>query len=103
MSSDRRDEVGLLEELGVDLFGVDELRDFDGFAGGQAEMLDLFRLDGDVLALGVFVALDDVGVFDRAFVGGDFLMADALAGSAADLMEADVALRVSCGEEADTE
>jgi hypothetical protein len=30
-------------------------------------------------------------------------MANALTGSAADLMEADVALRVSCGEEADTE
>ena len=62
------DEVGLLEERGGDLVVVDELLDLEGVAGGDAEVVDLFGLDGDVLALAVLVAFDDLALFDGAFV-----------------------------------
>jgi hypothetical protein len=94
------DEVGLLEEGGVDGSGVDELGDVHGALGGDAEVGELVGLDGDVAAVGVLVAFDDVGFVNRVggFVGGafdgaggDVLMLDALAGAAVDLVEVDVA------------
>ncbi len=94
------DEVGFLEERGVDGVDVDELGDVHGALGGDAEVGEFVGLDGDVAAVGVFVAFDDVGFVDG--VGGFFrgsldgargyvLMLDALAGAAVDEMEVDVA------------
>ena len=109
------DEVGLLEVLGVDLVLVDELRDLHGVLGGDAEVRELFGLDGDVVALGVLVAFDDLALADdgflrRGFVGAvldgggeHLLVAHALAGAAIDLMELDVALGLSGDEEFYTE
>ena len=97
------DEVWLLEEFGIDLVYVDELGDGDGVAGGDAEIFDLLGLDGDVLALAVLVSLNDVALFDGTFFAGDLLVLDALAGLATELVEADLALGFSCGEELDAE
>jgi len=94
------DEVGLLEEGGIDGIDVDELGDVHDALGGDAEVGELVGLDGDVAAVGVLVAFDDVGFVDGVcgFVGialdgagGDVLVADAFAGAAIDLMEVDVA------------
>ena len=94
------DEVGLLEEGGVDGREIDELGDVHSALGGDAEVGELVGLDGDILAVGVLVAFDDVGFFDGlgGFVGvaldsggGDVLVADALAGAAVDEVEVDVA------------
>ena len=106
------DEVGLLEVLGRELVERDELRDLDGVLGGDAQVGDLGGLDGDVLALGVFVALDDLVLLDGrgGFVGACFerggehlLVAHALAGGAGDLVEADLALGLGGDEELDAE
>ena len=109
------DEVGLLEELRVDLVFVDELRDLHGVLGGNAQVRELFGLDGDVLALGVFVAFDDLALADDGFLRSSFvgavldgggehlLVAHALTGAAIDLMEVDVALGFSGDEELYTE
>ena len=66
--------------------------------GGDAEVLDLFGLDGDVLAFAVLEAFDDVSLFYGAFFAGDLLMLDALAGLAAELVEADLGFGLSGGE-----
>ena len=80
--------------------------------GRYAKVGDLGGLDDDVLALGVFVTLDDLVLLDRCggFAGSffesggkDFLMADALAVGAADLMEADFAFCFGGDEELDAE
>ncbi len=97
------DEVGLLEEGGGDVVVVDELGDLEVVAGGDAEVFDLFGLDGDVLAFAVLVAFDDVALFDGAFFAGDLLVLDALAGLAAELVEADLGFGLSGGEEIDAE
>jgi hypothetical protein len=109
------DEVGLLEIFGVDLGFVDELRDLHGVLGRHAEVGDFFGLEGDVVALGVFVALHDLRLCDNfrlpgGFIGcgvdgggEDFLMLHALAAGAVDLMEADLALGFGGDEELDAE
>ena len=111
----RRDEVGLLEELGVDVALIDELSDLHGVLGGDAKLLELFGLDGDVLALAVLVAFDDLVLLDDgggrfAFLGGivdrggeHLLVADAFAGLAGDLVEADFALGFGRDVELDAE
>jgi len=69
-------------------------------------------LDGDVAAVGVLVAFDDVGFVDGVggFVGvaldcagGDVLVADALAGAAVDLVKVDIAGGLGGDEEFDAE
>jgi hypothetical protein len=106
------DEVGLLKVLGRELVERDELLDFDGVLGGHAQIGDFGRLDDDVLVLAVFVALYDLILLDRRsgfarglFEGGgqDLLVAHALAGGAADLVEADLALGFSGDEQLDAE
>ena len=59
------DEVGLLEVFGREFVERDELLDFDGVLGGDAQVGDLGGLDDDVLALGVFVTLYDLILLDR--------------------------------------
>ena len=99
------DEVRLLVVFGIDFARIDELRDFDRVLRRDAQVLDLVGLDHDVLALAILVTLDDVVLLDRALFAfaGDLLVADALAGRAAELMEANLALRFGGGKEAHTE
>jgi hypothetical protein len=105
-------EVGLLQILGRDLVERDELRDLNGVLGGDAQVGDLGGLDHDVLALGVFVALDDLvlldgrgGLVGRLFDGGgeDLLVANALAGGARELVEANLALGFGGDKELDAD
>src|SRR3984885_9156499 len=70
----RGDEVGFFEEGRGDLLFVDELSHFQSVAGRNAQMLNLFGLDGDVFAFAIFVAFDDFVLFDGTFFGGDLLM-----------------------------
>jgi len=83
-----RDEVRFLEERRGDFVFVDELLDCERVTRWDAEVLDLFGLDGDVLAFAILVPFDYVCVFDWAFFGCDLLMLDAFAGFATELMEA---------------
>ena len=78
--------------------------------GGHAQVFQFAGLDDDVLALAVFVALDDV-VFDhgrRRLIAlhralQHLLVADALAGGAADLVEAELAFAFSGRVQTDAE
>ena len=100
------DEVGLFEEGRWDFVDVDELGDHEGVAGGDAEVLDLLGLDGDVLAFTVFVPLDDVILLNRTGVevgGGDFLVLDAFAGLTAELMKVDFTFGFGGGKKLDSE
>ena len=106
------DEVGLLVELGVEVVFVDELRDFHGVLGGHAEMLEFVGSMVTYSPLRVLVAFDDfvfrdgIGGFIGCVLDGggkDLLMADALAGLARDLVEANLALGFGRDKELDAE
>src|SRR6185312_13399853 len=69
---------------------------------GNAQVLDLARLNRDVLAFSIFIALDDLIFFDRrgSLIRGlldsgsqDLLVSDPFAGFAAYLMKMNLALR----------
>jgi hypothetical protein len=96
-------KIRLLEECWRDLILIDELRHFERVSRWDAQMFNVLGLDGDVFAFAILVAFDDVRVLDGAIVGGDLLVTNALAGLAADLMEVNLALGLSCGKEFDSE
>jgi len=97
------DEVGLFDEGWRDLVFVDELVDSKSVTRWDAKVLDLFGLDGDVLAFAIFVAFDDLAFLDGALVGCEFLMMDALAGSAAELVKTNLTFSFGGGKELDAE
>jgi hypothetical protein len=80
--------------------------------GGDAQVRQFIGFEGDVLPFGVLVAFDDLRAVYRVSglvrvaldgAGEDLLVADALAGAAVDLVEADVGLRLGGWKELDAE
>src|SRR4029450_8597824 len=85
----------------VDRFLADEAHELDSLFRLELEVVDLRRVDQDIFALLVFVALGDRLVLDRSDAGHDLLVADALAGRLVDLVELDAAFRGGGGVEFD--
>jgi hypothetical protein len=78
----------------------------------HTQIFEFARFDDDVLAFAVLVPLNDLVLAyggGWSFVGGvygtlqDLLMPDAFTSASADLMEADLALGLSCNEYVDPE
>src|SRR6476620_3838885 len=67
----RQKVIGLLEIAAVDLVPVNEPRHVDGVLGLKLQRVKFLRLDEDVVALGVLIALDDLflGDFLEALLG----------------------------------
>src|SRR5205823_14639607 len=83
-----RDQViGRVEIDRVDV--IDKFDDVDRVGGFEPQPLQIVGIDGDIAALFVFVALDDVLALDRAQPRYDQLLADALARGLVDLVKAD--------------
>jgi hypothetical protein len=106
------DEADLPPEFFEKPYFVDELRHLHGVLGGHPQVGQLFGLDGDVLALGVLVAFDDLGLLNgvgcgvRVALDGTrkhFLVLHALAAGAVDLVKMYVGLRLCRNEELDAE
>src|SRR5580765_4779085 len=94
-------KVWLLVVFGINFAGINELGDLDRALGRDAQVLDLVGLNHDVLTLAILVTLHNVVLLDRALFAfaGDLLVADALAGRTAELMEANLAPRFGGGKE----
>ena len=89
----RFEDVGALEEDGVDGLDIDELDDVEGMLGGHGEVVEVGLLEDDVLVLAVLVALDEVFHADLGVVvGRPALHADAGMGVLVEVDEADIAM-----------
>ena len=84
------DKIWLLVIHGVDVVDVDELDEVEGLAALELDALDLLGVEQDVMALGDFVALDDLVAVDGTDARHDLFIFDALAGRLVDLVELDL-------------
>src|ERR1700730_13041264 len=65
-------------------------------------MLNLFRLDRDILPLAILVALHDIRLLYRLLVTGHLLVLDSFPALTAQLVKANLALRLRRRKELDT-
>ena len=83
-----QDVIGALEIDGVDVGGVDELRQFDAVARLQPHRVEFVLFQQHVIAGLDLVAHDDVFAGDLPVADADLDVADALLGFAVDLVKA---------------
>ncbi len=99
----RNDKIWRLEERGRQFIQCDELLHVNYVLGLDAQLRDLFGIDGEIFSLAVFVSLDDLRVLDRLAVADHVQVADSLAGGAIDLMETYAGLGVGGGKQLNAE
>src|SRR5215469_10496826 len=93
----RHNKVGLLEVGEIDRFWIDELGYGNRLLGGNADLFQFLRINDDVFAFAVLVALHDIGSVHWLLALVYKAMMDAFMGAAIDFAKRDLALGLGSG------